>query len=200
MSDGRSLSPRPDSPTRITAPGRILREPPRPGKACADSSAGRIPSSVQHVWNAARASSSGTELVAGAARRREQRVLGPHRRGSRARPRSNACRAPARHHPGGGARARRGARPAFRERSSRRAAPSRAASAGLEPVKRDAVVLDERVEESDGVGAAAHAGGDRIRKPAAHRCRAAPRASRPMTAWSVAHQPAGTGAARRPSR
>src|SRR6185436_15290971 len=55
---GMSLSPRPESPMRTFLPGFCFAQRLAPAKACADSMAGRMPSSRQHSVSAASESAS----------------------------------------------------------------------------------------------------------------------------------------------
>ena len=155
----------------------------------------------EHPGDRVRALERGQDaLGAGAARtrralpRRSRNVgRGPDRRARRARgrprdsrdrPTPSASRASGRARPGARASRCRAARPA--RRSTKRAACSPVAIPRPRPRRRPARtlrVVEERVEEADGVAAAADAG-DQQRRAAARRApRICSRASSPMTRW-----------------
>ena len=121
---GMSLSPRPESPMRIRLPGLPCAQLRAPAKACADSSAGRMPSARQHSPSAVERLVVADRLVAHAADGLEQRVLGTDARivepgGDRMRLLDLAVRRPA-----AAASSSPAARRACRRRAMRRSRPS----------------------------------------------------------------------------
>ena len=177
-----SLSPRPDRFTSNTA------DAPSSGAsfcayatACADSSAGRIPSSRASVWNASSASASVTCAYSASARARAARRARARPPRSRAPPRSNASARCCRPRPAG----RTCACPAARRRCRPQTAPrgGRARSPRRRPRRRSAARRGSSMNASKMPMAllppptqATMASG---RRPASSRICA--RASRPMT-------------------
>ena len=135
--------------------------------ACADSSAGRMPSRRASVWNAVE------RLVV-----RDVRVLGPadapaatrapgRPPRSRARPRSSASARCCRPRPAARRSACPAARRRCRRRTARRGGRARCASPPAStPISRTSAIVDERVEDADRVAAAADAGHDGVGQPA----------------------------------
>ena len=126
-----------------------------------------MPSSRASVWNASSASSSRDVRVLGAARARAARRARVRRPRSRGRPRSSASARCCRPRPA----ARRCACPAARRRCRRRTARRGGRGAicsppASTPISRTPAIVEERVEDADGVAAAADAGDDRVGQPA----------------------------------
>ena len=164
-------------PGRARAPGAR-----RAASACADSSAGMIPSSRHRRWKLSSASASVTAHVLGAAALGQERVLRPDARVVEpGRDRVALLHLPvlvAEH-----VRARAVQHRDARRRRSRRACRVGAVAAGLDADQAH-VVVAERVEQADRVRAAADAGDDGVRQPALALEQLGPRASRPITACS----------------
>ena len=68
-----------------------------------------------------------------------------------------------------------------------------AVSGGLDADDPDGVIVEERMEQAHGVGAAADAGDHRVRQPAFLLQSICQRTSSPMTALEVAHHGPDTG-------
>ena len=74
---------------------------------------------------------------------------------------------------------------ARRRQTAPRAGPARCASPPAStPISRTLAIVDERVEDADGVAAAADAGDDGVGQPARLLEASARRASRPITDWN----------------
>ena len=148
-------------------PGPVPARPAaRPASACADSSAGMIPSVRHSSENASIAWASVIGPVAGPAGVVRARRAPGRPRGSPGPPRSSGWRASGRRRPAAPRSACRAARRPTRPTSVAACRPvSIPSPPASQPISRDGGVGQERVEDADRVGPAADAGDHRVGQP-----------------------------------
>ena len=162
-----SLSPRPERFTRkilpLAAGARLMAS----ATACADSSAGMMPSVRESRRAASSASPIGGGHVFGAAAGRAARRAPGRSWRNPGRPKPSASARPGRSRPAAGSCRRLAARRARRRGSAPRGRPARRRARRLpRRPARTRGVGQEGVEDADGVAAAAHAGEDGVRQAA----------------------------------